>query len=260
MTENKNDSSDTVKQAHGLNLLPEHIRETVNDFTEKLLSALGDNLKSVTIVGSSLTNDFVPGQSDINSVLVLDKQTLAPLNAIASLAKPMSRKKISAPLLMTHSYIERSRDVFGVEFLDLQLNHQTILGEDPFTSLTFSKKDVRLQCERELKATLIRLRQGYIASAANRKIVRDILISTANAMAPLLRAMLWLKDIDRDAGTESTLSKAAAEFSVNMDSLIAAGRWRHEKMRLSETEMENTFESVYSTIDQLADIVDKLKV
>jgi hypothetical protein len=172
----------------------------------------------------------------------------------------MSRKKISAPLLMTHSYIERSRDVFGVEFLDLQLTHQTILGEDPFASLTFSKKDVRLQCERELKATLIRLRQGYIASAANRKLVRDILISTAKAMAPLLRAMLWLKDSERDAAAESTFKKAAAEFSVNTDSLTAAGKWRHEKTRLSETEMQSTFESIYSTVDKLADIVDKLKV
>ncbi len=260
MTENKNDSSDTAKQVLKLDALHVHIRDSITDFTEKLQAALGDNLKSITIVGSSLTEDFKPGQSDANTVLVLGRQTLSSLNALASLAKPMSRKKISAPLLMTLSYIERSRDVFGVEFLDLQLTHQTILGEDPFASLSFDKKDIRLQCERELKATLIRLRQGYIASAANRKLVRDILISTAKAMAPLLRAMLWLKDIDRDAGDESTFSKAAAEFSVNMDSLITAGKWRHEKTRLSETEMESTFESIYSTIDQLADIVDKLEV
>jgi hypothetical protein len=260
MTENKNDSSDTAKQVHDLDVLPGHVRETVKDFTERLLAALGDNLKSITIVGSSLTKDFVPGQSDINSVLVLDKQNLASLNAIASLAKPMSKKRISAPLLMTPSYIERSRDAFGVEFLDLQLKHQTILGEDPFAPLTFDKKDVRLQCERELKATLIRLRQGYIASAANRKIVRDILISTAKAMAPLLRAMLWLKDVERNAAAESTYKKAAAEFSVDTDSLSATDRWRREKTHLSETEMQSAFELIYSTVDKLADIVDKLKV
>ena len=260
MTENKNDSSDTAKQAPKFDALHVNIRDSIKDFTEKLLAALGENLKSITIVGSSLTDDFVPGQSDINSVLVLGNQTLASLNAIASLAKPMSKKKISAPLLMTPSYIERSRDVFGVEFLDLQLTHRTILGEDPFVSLTFDKKEVRLQCERELKATLIRLRQGYIASAANRKIVRDILISTAKAMVPLLRAMLWLKDIERNAGTESTFTKAAAEFSVNTDSLTAANKWRHEKTHLSETEMQSSFESIYSTVEQLADIVDKLKV
>ena len=236
------------------------IRDSVTAFAEKLLTALGENLKSITVVGSSLTEDFRPGQSDINTVLVLGKQTLTSLNAVASMAKPMSKKKISPPLLMTQSYIERSRDVFGVEFLDFQLAHETIMGDDPFASLVFDKKDIRIQCERELKAMLIRLRQGYIAAAANKKLVRDILISTARGMAPLLRAMLWLKDIDRTARAKPTFNSAAGEFSIDTNPLKSAIIWRHEKIRLSETEMENSFESVYSVIEQLAGIVDELKV
>ncbi len=252
MTENKTNFK--------VDALHAQIRDSVTTFAEKLLAALGDNLQSITVVGSSLTEDFRPGQSDINTVLVLGGQTLALLNAVASMAKPMSRKKISPPLLMTQSYIERSRDVFGVEFLDLQLAHETIMGDDPFTCLEFDKKDVRIQCERELKAMLIRLRQGYIAAAANKKLVRDILVSTAKGMAPLLRAMLWLKDIDRTARAEATFVKAAGEFSIDTNPLKSAIKWRHEKIRLSETEMENAFESVYSVIEQLASIVDKLKV
>ena len=252
MTENKTNFK--------VDTLHVQIRDSVKAFAERLLTARGDTLQSITIVGSSLTEDFRPGKSDINTVLVLGRQTLASLNAVASLAKPMSRKKMSPPLLMTQSYIERSRDVFGIEFLDFQLAHETIMGDDPFTSLAFDKKDVRLQCERELKAMLIRLRQGYIAAAANKKLVRDILISTAKGMAPLLRAMLWLKDIDRTARTEATFVKAADEFSIDANPLTSSTKWRHEKIRLSETEMENTFESVYSVVEQLAGIVDKLKV
>lgn len=260
MTKDKNDPNETTRNRLTLDTLPGQIREAVQDFAGRVSETLEDNLQSITVVGSSLTGDFKPGQSDINTVLVLNKQTIESLNAVASLAKPMSKKKISPPLLMTPSYIERSSDVFGMEFLDFQLTHRTILGEDPFVSLTFEKKDVRLQCERELKATLIRLRQGYIAAAANRRLVRDILISTAKALAPLLRAMLWLKDIDRAGETKPTLSKAADEFSVKTDSLMTANQWRHEKIRLSETEMENTFESIYSTVDELAELVDKLEV
>ncbi len=252
MTENKNDLK--------IDALHMQIRDSVKDFAERLVAALSDNLHSMTVVGSSLTEDFRPGQSDINTVLVLGKHNLQSLNSIAQLAKPMSRKKISPPLFMTQSYIERSRDVFGVEFLDFQLAHETIMGDDPFASLAFDKKDVRLQCERELKAMLIRLRQGYIAAAANKKLVRDILISTAKGMTPLLRAMLWLKDIDRSARLEPTFVKAAEEFSIDMNTLTSAIKWRHEKTRLSETEMENAFESVYSVVEQLAGIVDKLKV
>ncbi len=243
-----------------LDALHVQTRDSVKDFAEKLTAALGENLQSITVVGSSLTDDFKPGQSDINTILILGSQTLPALNTIASMAKPMSRKKISPPLLMTQSHIKRSLDVFGVELLDFQLTHQAILGDDPFAALSFDKKDVRLQCERELKAMLIRLRQGYIAAAANKKLVRDILISTAKALAPLLRAMLWLKDVERAGGAEATFAKAAGEFSINADSLVTTGKWRHEKTRLTETEMENAFESIYATVEQLADIVDKLEV
>ena len=248
------------KNSLKLDAVRKEIRESLEAFAEKVRAELGDNLQSITVVGSSLTEDFKPGQSDVNTVLVLGKQTLGVLNTIAGLAKAMNKKKISPPLLMTPSYIERSLDAFGIEFLDFQLTHQTILGSDPFASLSFEKKDVRLQCERELKATLIRLRQGYIAAAANKRLVRDILISTTKGLAPLLRAMLWLKDIDRPAETEPTFSKAGDEFSVNMDSLIKAGKWRHEKLRLGETEIQNAFESVYTTVEQLAVTVDKLEV
>ena len=243
-----------------LDALPEQIREGVKDFAEKLITELGENLNSITVVGSSLTEDFRPGRSDINTVLVIGRQTIPLLNSIASLAKPMKKKRISPPLLMTKSYIEQSLDVFGVEFLDFQLTHLTILGDDPIEALVIDKKDVRLQCERELKAMLIRLRQGYVASAANKKLMRDVLISTAKGLTPFLRAMLWLKEIERPVCAEPTFSNAAKEFSVNMESLETARKWQDQNARLSEAEMEKAFESVYTTVEQLALIVDKLEV
>lgn len=250
------ESETTVK----LDLVREEIREALKGFYEKLGASLRDNLKSITVVGSSVTADFQPGKSDINTVIALGKQDLASLNVLAGMAKSMSKKKVSAPLIMTADYIERSRDVFGIELLDFQLAHATVFGDDPFVSLTFDKGDVRLQCERELKAALIRLRQGYIAAAANKKLVRDILISTVSGLAPLLRAMLWLVDSDRPKEAEATFAKAAEQFSLNADVLIRVRKWRHEKARTSETEIVSAFESIYSAVDQLAGAVDKLEV
>jgi hypothetical protein len=243
-----------------LDTLSMQVRESVKIFAEKLTAELGENLQSITVVGSSLTKDFRPGRSDINTVLVLGKQTLDSLKRIAGLAKPMSRKKISPPLLMTASYIERSLDVFAIEFLEFQLAHETILGDDPFTGLKINKKDVRLQCERELKAMLIRLRQGFIAAAANKKLVRDILISTTKGLLPLLRSMLWLKDIERTALAGPTIKKAAGEFSVDTASLEKTIHWQNQKTRLSEVEMENVFQSIYATVENLSATIDKLEV
>jgi hypothetical protein len=239
--------------------LRSEIRDSVRSFAEKVIEKLGENLKSITLVGSSLTEDFVAGKSDINSVLVLAKQDLSSLKALGDVVGAIRKKKLAVPLLMTPAYIERSRDVFGIEFLDFQLIHQTILGDDPFAELSFTKKDVQLQCERELKAMLIRLRQGYIAAGGRKKFIRDILISAVSGLVPLLRAMLWLKDSDRPGRAQAVFTKAATEFSVKTDCLIIARGWRHEKVRLSDDEIQRNFETVYVATDRLAVIVDELE-
>jgi hypothetical protein len=251
-----------MAEKNKLNLdgLREQIRRPITDFSEKLIGALGEQLQSITVVGSSLTDDYRPGKSDINTVLVLTEKSLDSLNKLAAMAKKMKKKKLAAPLLMTTDYIERSRDVFGIELLDLQLNHKTILGEDPFAELKFSKTDVRLQCERELKAALIRMRQGYIASAANKRLVRDILISTAGGLVPLLRAVLWLKDIDRPKPAGQVFKATAEKLSMDVESLIKVTGWRHKKVRLKQEQITSAFESIYATVDKLAGLVDKLEV
>jgi len=236
------------------------IRDSIKAFADKLIAGLGENLKSITVVGSSLTGDFLPRQSDINTVLVLDKQNPDNLKTLARMAKSMSKRHVAVPLIMTDGYIQRSRDVFGVEFLDFQLIHETILGNDPFENLTFAKKDVRLQCERELKAMLIRLRQGYIAAGAKKQLVRDVLISTARGLIPLLRAILWLKEQQRPREALSVLAGAEGVLSVNTQGLAAARKWRCEKLRPNDSELTKTFESVYETIDRIAVIVDELEV
>jgi hypothetical protein len=236
------------------------VREPLKVLAEHLQAGLGDNLRSITVVGSGLTEDYQPGSSDINTVVVVDRLNAATLNAVASVAKRTSRQRLSPPLLMTPAYIDRSRDVFGVEFLDLQLTHETILGDDPFAAIRVDKPDVRLQCERELKAMLIRMRQGYVAAAGDRVLVRDILISTAKGLAPLARAMLWLKDVERPKTMEPALRRAATEFKVDLETVIVAERWRYEQPRLTDAQVENAFAALADAVDALTTTIDEMKL
>jgi hypothetical protein len=238
----------------------EVIREPLRLLTDRLQVGLGNNLESITVVGSSLADDFRPGTSDINTVVVVREDNMRSLNLLASLARPLRKRHVAPPLLVTTSYIERSRDVFGIEFLDFQLTHETILGADPFVSLTFEKRDVRLQCERELKATLVRLRQGYLAAGGDWRLVRDVLIHATKALAPLARAMLWLRDIERPKTMTGSLHKAAEQFKVDLGPVAAAERWRHEKPRLTAPDVERHFEAVFAAVDRLAEIVDGLEL
>jgi hypothetical protein len=250
-----------VEQKFKLDVLRADIREAVNDFSERLLNALGENLKSITVVGSSLTEDFIKGKSDINTVLVLGERNMAALEAIAGMGKEMSKKSLSAPLLMTQEYIDSSLDVFGVEFYNFQLLHVTVYGDDPFAELGIEKRDVRAQCERELKATLIRLRQGYISAAGNCNLVRDILSSASHSLVPLLRVMLWLKNLEVPKRADYVLSEVCRSFVIDVDSEIEKAKsWRYEKPRLTTEELSVVFEEFYEAVEKLAHIVDELEV
>jgi hypothetical protein len=237
--------------------VPQQVHEPVALLVNQLTAALTDNLDSVTLIGSALTTDFHPRVSDINTVVVLHREDMAALRAVASLGKTLQKKRLAAPLLMTLSYIERSRDVFGIELLDFQLTHCTVLGEDPFATLAFARGDVRLQCERELKATLSRLRQGYIAAGVQKGLVQDLLIAAIKGLAPLLRALLWMKNIERPSTMEATFRKSGEVFAADLDHAIAVTRQRYESA--DGGDIESAFESVYAAIDELATRVDTME-
>jgi hypothetical protein len=236
------------------------IRRPLALLVGRLQEGLGDNLQSVSVVGSSLTQDFESKVSDINTVVLLAVHDLPALGAVARLIPLLAPQKLSLPLLLTPFYLDRSRDVFPVEFLDFQLVHQTIFGPDPFSPMQFEKRYVRLQCERELKAMLVRLRQGYLAATGDKRMVRDLLIATAGALAPVLRALLWLVDANRPKTREATVHRAAGEFEVDLGIVPAIHTWRHRKLRLIDAEMESAFLALLDAVERLATIVDGLEV
>lgn len=239
--------------------LREEIRKPIQNLGRKLLTDLGETFQSLTVVGSALTADFNPKHSDINTVLVVDKRSHRLLQLLAGYGRSMGKQKLRAPLLMTDEYIQQSLDVFGVEFLDFQLNHAVIYGSDPFAQLNFHKKDVQLQCERELKAALIKLRQGYIQAVGKPKLVGQLLAACVGQLLVLMRAMLWLVDIQRPREAKPTIEAAAKKFEVDSGILTLLATLKQQGALPQPGQIEPMFESIYQTIDNLSQQVDQLR-
>jgi ferredoxin len=243
-----------------LQKIPPQIHAGLEEYAGRVQACLKDNLQGITVVGSCLTGDFVSGVSDINTLLLVQEQHQGVLMGMAGLIKALRKERFSPPWVMTSDYVDRSRRVFGIEWLEFQWLHQTIVGPDPLTGLTFLKPDVRLQCERELKATLVRLRQGYVAVAGEKAAIRDILAAAAKSLMPTLRAMLWLVDLDRKPCRGPTCHDAWEAFGIDTQVLAAVGGWRRQDVKFSEQDVQSAFDAVYATVDQLAYFVDDLEV
>jgi hypothetical protein len=58
----------------------------------------------------------------------------------------------------------------------------------------------------------------------------------------------------------ATFVEAGSAFSVDLEHVAVAARWRHEKARLGDSDIERVFEAVYRATDKLAQIVDAMAV
>lgn len=233
--------------------------ERFKPFQDVILRNYKDQIHSITITGSALTEDFNPERSDINSVFILNEMDLKFLEFLAPLGKKYGKKMIAAPLLMTPEYIENSLDVFPLEFLNIKLLHKTLIGEDLFTDLNIARSDLRLQCERELKVRLIGLRQGYISCSGDIKSLTDMFLDSFSGYIPIFRGIIIL------LGKEPPLTNSDVLTVLEEVSGIDAGAFKKilhqkkQKAKLTLAQINTIFKDYYAAIGKLGDMTNDIK-
>ena len=232
------------------------IADRFKPFLEEILKDHQDKLDSVYIVGSALTQDYDPKISDINSVFVLQEMDLKFLELLAPLGKKYGKKAIAAPLFMTPTYIDNSRDVFPIEFLNIKLLHHTVFGEDIFKNLDIDDSDLRHQCERELKVKLIGLRQGYISSAGDQKVLARGFVDSIAGYLPLFKAIIVLFGKMPPHNSQEIISLLTDITGIQTDAFNQVLALKNRKIKPSLEKLNLVFEDYYKIIEQLGEMID----
>jgi predicted nucleotidyltransferase len=233
--------------------------ERFKPFQDVILRSYKDQIHSITITGSALTDDFVPERSDINSVFILNEMDLKFLELLAPLGKRYSKKRIAAPLLMTPEYIQNSLDVFPLEFFNIKLLHKTLFGEDFFADLKIDRSDLRLQCERELKVRLIGLRQGYISCSGNVKSLTDMFLNSFSGYIPLFKGIIILLGKQPPLTNSDVLTVLEEVSGIDTDVFRTILHQKKQKTKLSMAQLNTIFKDYYAAIEKLGDITDDIK-
>ena len=239
-----------------------NLKTTITDRYKPLLEVLlgdhQDKIHSVYIVGSALTRDFDPKISDINSVIVLHEMDLKFLELLAPLGRKYRKKRISAPLIMTPAYIDNSRDVFPIEFLNIKLLHHTVFGQDIFKALYIDRSDLRHQCERELKVKLIGLRQGYLSAAGDQKILARGFADSIAGYMPLFKAIIVLLGRETPQNNPEILSALTEITGIRTDAFKQVLALKCRQTRPTIEKLNIVFEDYYEIIEQLGEMIDAL--
>ncbi|MBI4825430.1 MAG: hypothetical protein HY807_03280 [Nitrospirae bacterium] len=239
-----------------LSKLNETAAERIKPFFNEILAGHQDMIHSIYVTGTAITDDFDKKRSDVNSIFVLKEMDLDFLELIAPLGKKYGKNKVAAPLVMTPYYINTSLDVFPVEFLNFKLIHQTVFGIDLLKGLEINLSDLRHQCEREIKSKLIWLRQGYISSQGDRKLLAEGLAGSITGYIPLFRGIIVLLGKETPVKQSAVIRSLSAASGINTDIFAKVLSEKHEKAKHSSEELNAIFKDYYKATEELGRIID----
>jgi len=169
------------------------MRERVGSYARQIQELFGDSGKALTVYGAVLNDGFNVDRDAVRSVLVVERIELPLLRRLADRGARLGKAGVAAPLIMTPDHVRTSLDTFPLELMEIQQRHATLFGQDYFSVLTFDNAHIRLQCERELKRTLIALRQGLLACAGRERLIPMLEKDASDDLSRTLRSLLWLK-------------------------------------------------------------------
>jgi hypothetical protein len=236
------------------------VSERVGPFFQELVGGYPDNIHSIHVVGSSLTQDFNRKTSDINSIVVLKAMDLKFVEFVAPLGKKYRKRGVAAPLIMTPEYITDSLDVFPIEFLDLKLIHETVFGEDILKDIAIKSSDLRNQCEREIKTKLIGLRQGYISSMGDRHMLTERFVHLIAGAMPLFRGIVYLMGKERPVGQYDVITALSSATGVNTDILNRILDITKGKIKPGKDELVTVFEELHSATEKIGKLIDEYQI
>lgn len=156
-----------------------------------LQAALGQRMRSVILYGSAARGD-VQARSDLNVLVVMEPLDPESLEKAAPALRRWTRGGQPMPRLFSPALIADSADVFPIEMLDIRGSRRVLHGDDPFAALVIHPDHLRMQCERELREKLMRLREGYVEAHDSSKGLERLLVASYTTFVALFRGCLHL--------------------------------------------------------------------
>ena len=171
--------------------MTEVVQKIVEPFLRECDRLLGGGYSAV-LHGSVVRGEYLAGWSDVNLLLVLESATPDVLGALSGPFAAWAKSHQPPPLLLSRAEWRRAADVFPVELTDIRSAYRVLRGEDPLLEVSVRPAELRAALERDLRGRLLRLRQGYVALAADPGALAGLARSTAPSVVVLLRAALVL--------------------------------------------------------------------
>lgn len=218
----------------------------------------GDDLISIILYGSAAGKDYRPGKSDINFMIVLSEEGIEQLDLAFKMVTKWQKRRVAVPLFLTENYVETSLDVYPIEYLNFQRNYRLVHGRDVLKGLKFVKKDIRLQCEREIKGKLLLLRETFLETSGKKNALKRLIVQSFPAFIAFFKALLYLKGKKIPAERRKIIKDAAKEFHLDSKLFENLLSIKEGRVKPGVMEINELFKGYLKEVRKLAKLVDKM--
>ena len=238
--------------------IPDQPQDIFDPLTRDYRQVFGNDLISLMLYGSAAGGSYIKGKSDINVLLVLTPAGMDHLENALTVVKHWRKRNVAVPLVMTKDFIAASLDSYPIEFLNMKNNSALIYGENVLEGLIFKPEDLRLQIERELKAKILLLREGYLGSEGAVRELRNLIGRSQTAFVSIFNALIYLKTGSAPQDKRDTMKEMNRVFGLNADVFVDGFKIREGTDRFSKTDVTALFKKYVSEAEKVSQIVDGL--
>ncbi len=222
--------------------------------------SLGDDFLSAYITGGAMNPGFDPDKRHVNVLVVTKELSISRLDAIAAAVPTSSKPPHIDPMFMTMQQVQRSLDVFPIEWLDLKERHWRLEGVDLFDALDVPQTYLRLQIEQELRGKHLRLKQEYLIGAAQPERLHAALARLASGFHTLFRSLIRLHGEAPPASLERVIARVAEIHDLDANALQGAHKLRALRKHPGAEETRAIYKAFLTQVERLTSAVDALKV
>lgn len=156
-----------------------------------LQETFGENLISAFLHGNCLMEGFDALHFPWTISFILKNNSTEEIAAIQKLTKQAQKENIQFTYFFSPIEIIKNLDAFPLEFLHIANKNVTLCGIQPLAGFFPQKDNLCTQCERELRGTLIQLRQSFVNTPEKnmKKLYKSVLEETL----PILYGVYYLK-------------------------------------------------------------------
>ncbi|MBI1795559.1 MAG: hypothetical protein HYR74_00750 [Candidatus Eisenbacteria bacterium] len=227
---------------------------------EPVRAALGPDFVAAYLTGSVLAHGFDARHSSVNVLIVARELGLEQLDRLGLRIPEAKKPPHFDPLFLTQRQVERSLDVFPIEWVDIQERHLLVEGQDVLGALAVPRDNLRLQIEHDLRRTTIALRHAYLAHARHPDRLEGALRHAASGLATICRTLLRLEGEAPPAHASRVIERVAEVFGLEAEGLLAAHVVRYAEHRHRGADLLAHYRKFMVEVESLVTAIDEMRV